>query len=106
MNKRQTLLQLAEALSAGGTKLRRARLWLVLRLLDGPEPATRVLAEAAEFGFSKTTLRRAGRGIMKHEKSRTFGSGHWQWELYSRLETFGVNESREELERRLLALCE
>jgi len=104
MDKRQTLLQLAGALSEGRTKLHRARLWLALRLLDGPAYACSVLEEGAIQGFSQTTLRRAARGVVRHRK--VFMHSAWLWELHPRLESLGVNESREELERRLLELCE
>ena len=104
MNKRETLLQVAAALSESQTKLQRARLWIVLTLLDGPMLATCVISLAKDEGFSKTTLRRAARGIVRHGKPSMCGG--WSWELHPKLETLGVNENREALERRLLELCE
>ena len=104
MNKRETLLQVAAALSESQTKLQKARLWLVLELLDGPMNAKYVLSAAMLQGFSITTIRRAARGIVRHRKN--FMCGAWLWELHPKLETLGVNENREALERRLLELCE
>lgn len=85
----------------GRTKLQRARVWLVMRLLDGPEAATVVLSTGEKAGFNQTVLRRACRGLVKKRHERTFG-GQWIWELQPQMETSGVNDYREALVKKLL----
>lgn len=101
----QTVFQLANSLVDGRTKLKLARLWLVVRLLDGPEEATVMLSEGEAKGFGKKLLRRAGDGLVRHTKSKRFKGG-WLWDLHPRLDTSGVSEYREAIVKRLLELSE
>ncbi len=101
-NARQLVTQFVDAALASRTKKQRARLWLVATLMERERWAEDVLKEAKQAGFSKTTLLRAAKTVVRRRK-RIY-NGPWLWSLAARLETRGVDEIREQIVNRLLEL--
>jgi hypothetical protein len=101
LDKLQIALQAGGLATEGRTKLQRARVWLVMKLLDGPELTTAILNHGELCGFNRTILRRASKGLVRKFHEREFG-GKWAWELYPKLATEGVNDYREALVRKLM----
>jgi hypothetical protein len=66
---------------AAGLKPRdRATLWLHERLQTGPQPATGVLAAAAEAGIPERTLKRAKESLgLRSCRATRDGRAEWYW---------------------------
>jgi len=101
LDKQQAAMTMGAIATEGRSKLQRARVWLVMRLLEGPELATDVLDDGEDAGFNQTVIRRASKGLILKRHERTFG-GPWVWELQPRLDTVGINDYKEALIKKLL----
>lgn len=84
--------EMTSGIEEGGS-LASAQIFLSRLLADGPIPAKTVEAEAAEAGYSRSTLRRA-KAKLKVVPTKVGMAGGWQWQLPRRCsdESEGVQQ--------------